>query len=922
MGLTVGEVRALFDADSAQFDAAVARMDQDLAALERSAEHHAAQVARAFNKAGVAAATSTGPARDALGRFVKGSGEAAAAAERGGGFISGFFSLFTRGIPGVGRLGPALSGLRGQLNGFNASLFSGATALRTFYATAAGSAAAVAGLLLVRTAIHAASEQEDAVQKLNTALRVLGTDGAREASDAIQAYAAQTQKSTRFADEATIGAAARIAAFVKQKDAILLLTGAAQDFATATGTDLESAANLLGKSVGSSTNALARYGIAVTGAVGSSERLRSAVDGIQRVFGGQANAAAQTFAGSLDVVGNRFGEVLEALGNLITANPAAISLLGQLGGTFDDLAESINANRDALAKGLLQGLATGIGVVASFAKALAEGTRFLGEMGVTAKSLGTALVAVRDIFAAFFSAISTGFRVVKAGVLEFLATLEDLPTRVRDAAESFKSLQNQSTGKLQRDLADATKQVQRLREERDRLNAQGAVSAAAFSADALAAQVRRAFEANQELRRRGAVLSVTIDPSETRKAADAAMDEVLKSAFATDARLQTALSSLGTLFAGDTGDNAAITGVLEEVGRRAGLAKEQVDALVASFTGLRQQQPAAGPAGTQSQVFDPEDLEKGQKLLKQITEQQQDAAAKLKGPLVEEALAIQRQVDELRKATLTEAERTQANALITQLLQKQGALLARNADAQASIEPLQRAVSDQLARLAQLDPQAAGEFANEVGRRVGAAVGPEAQQQALAALATELGRKIEEEAEPSLAKASGAGLASGIQAALAGDNGLAAFGATLAQVGQESLTKAFTEASDGLGKVLEGVFGQAFAGLGGALAGILGGVIGAVTRRTESSSSSGSVRSAVDSTERVRGVIAGPSQIAIAQVGESIRDAWTEPTRVLEIIARNTAATARAAAAAATPAARAAADPSAFSLANESVGLA
>ena len=77
---------------------------------------------------------------------------------------------------------------------------------------------------------------------------------------------------------------------------------------------LNEAAKLLGKSIGSSTNALSRYGVTITGAVGSTERLDSAVAGIAQLFGDQATARLLSFNGQLELAAGNIGDVGEDLG--------------------------------------------------------------------------------------------------------------------------------------------------------------------------------------------------------------------------------------------------------------------------------------------------------------------------------------------------------------------------------------------------------------------------------------------------------------------------------------------------------------------------------------------------------------------------------------------------------------------------------
>ena len=66
------------------------------------------------------------------------------------------------------------------------------------------------------------------------------------------------------------------------------------------GLDLKGAGDLVAKTIGSSTNAMSRYGIEVTGAVGSTERLETLTNNVANLFGGQALAQSKTMTGSIE----------------------------------------------------------------------------------------------------------------------------------------------------------------------------------------------------------------------------------------------------------------------------------------------------------------------------------------------------------------------------------------------------------------------------------------------------------------------------------------------------------------------------------------------------------------------------------------------------------------------------------------------
>jgi len=192
----------------------------------------------------------------------------------------------------IGGLNTALGGLAGK-----AALAAGA-----FFG---------GGMLLsgMKRAIDLAGEQEKAEKTLETAL------GRR--SQGLLDQARALQQVTTFGDEAIISAQALIGAFVNDEEQIKLATAATLDLAAAKGMDLTVAADLVSKTLGSSTNAMSRYGIQVTGAVGSTERLESLTNNLANVFGGQASAQAETMSGKLAQMTNALGDAGEAFGSLL-----------------------------------------------------------------------------------------------------------------------------------------------------------------------------------------------------------------------------------------------------------------------------------------------------------------------------------------------------------------------------------------------------------------------------------------------------------------------------------------------------------------------------------------------------------------------------------------------------------------------------
>lgn len=215
-------------------------------------------------------------------------------------------------------------------------------------------AAAFAGTAIfsfLKDSVQAFGESEKAAAKLEKQLGY--------SSDALNSYASEVQRTTTFEDDLVVAAMGSIAAFTKNEDQIRALTAAALDFSAATGTDLVQAASLMAKSFGSSTNALGRYGVEVTGAVGSQERLQQITQRVSELFGGQASAQAQTYSGKIVNLQNKFGDLKENIGKSLMP---ALEGLGKMFGSATDQANTTGGAVGAL-EGVFNAFASVLGSV-------------------------------------------------------------------------------------------------------------------------------------------------------------------------------------------------------------------------------------------------------------------------------------------------------------------------------------------------------------------------------------------------------------------------------------------------------------------------------------------------------------------------------------------------------------------------------
>ncbi len=181
------------------------------------------------------------------------------------------------------------------------------------FAGIASATAAISGFFsIIKNSIKLYDVQAKAEAKLLTALK-----GRLDVQASLLKQATQLQGTTLFGDEETIEAQAFLATMGLQEDAIRRLIPLVQDLATKGNLKLTGAADLVAKSVGSSTNALSRYGIVIEGQVGSAERLESAVKALNEQVGGQAEAAALVGTGALTQFANVISDIGEDIGEAL-----------------------------------------------------------------------------------------------------------------------------------------------------------------------------------------------------------------------------------------------------------------------------------------------------------------------------------------------------------------------------------------------------------------------------------------------------------------------------------------------------------------------------------------------------------------------------------------------------------------------------
>jgi len=210
---------------------------------------------------------------------------------------------------------------------------------------ALGIAAVGASLVkLGRDAVKAFKVQETAVRGLTTGMKLQGAT-IREINDALKT-ASTLQAKTVFGDEETIDAMKRAVATGADYTEVVKSASLAQDIASATGRDLGTIFELLGRGIQGDVTMLQRY----VPSIKLLNKEQKTWANIQKIlnaqFGGTAAKNAQTYTGQVQQMSNAWGDLQEQAGKaiLVITAPAISKMLG----IFESLNELLSGSARSL----------------------------------------------------------------------------------------------------------------------------------------------------------------------------------------------------------------------------------------------------------------------------------------------------------------------------------------------------------------------------------------------------------------------------------------------------------------------------------------------------------------------------------------------------------------------------------------------
>lgn len=156
--------------------------------------------------------------------------------------------------------------------------------------------------------------------------------------DSLREMNSALQETTRFDDDAVAGAQAMLAQFNLTGQQIKQVTPLLLDYAAATGKDVGSAAESLGKAFLGQTRALKEVGISYKTTGDAGQDFANITELLSQKVGGFAAEEGKTAAGQLAILNNKFGDLQENVGQaLIPALTGLVDITKPVLDTFNKL---------------------------------------------------------------------------------------------------------------------------------------------------------------------------------------------------------------------------------------------------------------------------------------------------------------------------------------------------------------------------------------------------------------------------------------------------------------------------------------------------------------------------------------------------------------------------------------------------------
>lgn len=327
-----------------------------------------------------------------------------------------------------------------EVEGFGGKLEKFGKVAAAAFAAAAAAALAYAGKLAIE-GVKAAIEDEAAQKRLALALEnVTAATDAQIA--AVEEQILKTSLATGVADDKLRPALQRLAVATGSVEKSQELLTLALDVSAATGKDVETVANALGKAYEGNTSSLSRLGVGLSAAELKTLGFDGAVKELSNTFGGAAATQANTFEGQINRLKVAFDEAKESIGAALL--PTLQNLLNYFINTvipkfieFKDAAirpvtDAIERNKDSLT------------VLYNFIKDFVVPV-IVNNFGNALKFIGTIAGGILDVIAFVVDGIQKAVNVAISAINAIIRAYNSIPLLPNISTISTPSFGSSST---------------------------------------------------------------------------------------------------------------------------------------------------------------------------------------------------------------------------------------------------------------------------------------------------------------------------------------------------------------------------------------------------------------------------------------------------------------------------------------------
>lgn len=198
--------------------------------------------------------------------------------------------------------------------------------------------------------VNAAVEQENAINRLNQALKASG-DFSSASSQDLLSFATNLQKVSVFGDEVVVGQLAVAKSFGASNEQAKQLVEAAANLSATFGGSLESNVEKLGKTFSGEAGRLAQYIPAIKELTAEQLKSGDAFEIVNSKFAGAAANELNTYSGQVTSLSNAYSDLQEELGAFVTQSSRASGATGILKEIFESATQSLVDFRIELERG-------------------------------------------------------------------------------------------------------------------------------------------------------------------------------------------------------------------------------------------------------------------------------------------------------------------------------------------------------------------------------------------------------------------------------------------------------------------------------------------------------------------------------------------------------------------------------------------